>query len=204
MKDVFKLVLAQIRSKHETAGDFRAQVAANTTGVRRVLALVDAARPRHDPRDDGASCSTTPSGARAPSSPRSRTASTRPRARRQRRLHGRARPAAGARRDRRRRRALRHDRLRPAAARAGQLDLRDDVLGLRVRAQVPDRPRPAGQRRLLPARHRRRARGHASRTARWPGRGRRRLGDARAPGRGDLPGAAARRSPSGCPRGRRG
>jgi N-methylhydantoinase B len=39
--DVFRLVLAQIRSKHETAGDFRAQIAANTTGVRRVQALVD-------------------------------------------------------------------------------------------------------------------------------------------------------------------
>src|SRR5262245_7091678 len=38
--DVFRLVLAQIRSKHETAGDFRAQVAANSTGVRRVQALV--------------------------------------------------------------------------------------------------------------------------------------------------------------------
>src|SRR6187397_230365 len=40
VKDVFKLVLAQIRSKHETAGDFRAQMAANATGVRRVQALV--------------------------------------------------------------------------------------------------------------------------------------------------------------------
>ena len=39
--DIFKLVLAQIRSKHETAGDFRAQVAANNTGVRRLQALVD-------------------------------------------------------------------------------------------------------------------------------------------------------------------
>ena len=38
--DVFRLVLAQIRSKHETAGDFRAQMAANATGVRRVQALV--------------------------------------------------------------------------------------------------------------------------------------------------------------------
>jgi len=38
--DVFKLILAQIRSKHETAGDFRAQIAANATGVRRVQALV--------------------------------------------------------------------------------------------------------------------------------------------------------------------
>jgi N-methylhydantoinase B len=38
--DIFRLVLAQIRSKHETAGDFRAQIAANATGVRRVQALV--------------------------------------------------------------------------------------------------------------------------------------------------------------------
>jgi N-methylhydantoinase B len=41
VKDVFKLILAQIRSKHETAGDFRAQIAANATGVRRVTALAD-------------------------------------------------------------------------------------------------------------------------------------------------------------------
>jgi N-methylhydantoinase B len=39
--DVFRLVLAQIRSTYETAGDFRAQIAANATGVRRVRALVD-------------------------------------------------------------------------------------------------------------------------------------------------------------------
>ena len=38
--DVFKLLLAQIRSKQETAGDLRAQVAANATGVRRIQALV--------------------------------------------------------------------------------------------------------------------------------------------------------------------
>ncbi len=38
--DIFRLVLAQIRSKHETAGDFRAQVAANNTGVRRLNALL--------------------------------------------------------------------------------------------------------------------------------------------------------------------
>lgn len=41
VQDVFRLVLAQIRSKHETAGDFRAQVAANNTGVRRMVALLD-------------------------------------------------------------------------------------------------------------------------------------------------------------------
>ena len=39
--DVFRLILAQIRSKHETAGDLRAQVAANNTGVRRLQALVE-------------------------------------------------------------------------------------------------------------------------------------------------------------------
>ncbi|HEX4521523.1 MAG TPA: hydantoinase B/oxoprolinase family protein [Gaiellaceae bacterium] len=39
--DIFNLVLAQIRSKHETAGDFRAQIAANATGTRRVQALVE-------------------------------------------------------------------------------------------------------------------------------------------------------------------
>ena len=38
--DVFELILAQIRSKHETAGDFRAQIAANATGARRLEALV--------------------------------------------------------------------------------------------------------------------------------------------------------------------
>ena len=40
VQDVFKLILAQIRSKHETAGDFRAQIAANATGVLRLQALV--------------------------------------------------------------------------------------------------------------------------------------------------------------------
>src|SRR5262245_38442626 len=39
--DVFRLILAQIRSKRETAGDFRAQIAANNTGRRRIAALID-------------------------------------------------------------------------------------------------------------------------------------------------------------------
>ena len=39
--DVFRLVLAQIRSKHETAGDLRAQIAANVTGTRRIGALLE-------------------------------------------------------------------------------------------------------------------------------------------------------------------
>ncbi|MBV7339919.1 hydantoinase B/oxoprolinase family protein [Chloroflexi bacterium TSY] len=38
--DIFRLVLAQIRSKHETGGDLRAQIAANNTGVRRLNALL--------------------------------------------------------------------------------------------------------------------------------------------------------------------
>jgi N-methylhydantoinase B len=38
--DVFRLILAQIRSKRETAGDFRAQVAANATGTRRLAELL--------------------------------------------------------------------------------------------------------------------------------------------------------------------
>ena len=47
VEDVFTLLLAQIRSKHETAGDLRAQVAANATGVRRLQALT--ARHGRDP-----------------------------------------------------------------------------------------------------------------------------------------------------------
>jgi len=41
VEDILALVLAQIRSKRETAGDFRAQLAANHTGVRRVRALIE-------------------------------------------------------------------------------------------------------------------------------------------------------------------
>jgi N-methylhydantoinase B len=37
--DIFALLLAQIRSKHETGGDLRAQIAANNTGARRLQAL---------------------------------------------------------------------------------------------------------------------------------------------------------------------
>ena len=39
--DVFRLILSQIRSKRETAGDFRAQLASNNTGIRRLTALLD-------------------------------------------------------------------------------------------------------------------------------------------------------------------
>ncbi len=40
-RDVFDLVLAQIRSKRETAGDFRAQIASNRTGAARIGQIVD-------------------------------------------------------------------------------------------------------------------------------------------------------------------
>ena len=39
--DVFRLILAQVRAKRETAGDFRAQVAANNAGIRRMRELID-------------------------------------------------------------------------------------------------------------------------------------------------------------------
>ena len=39
--DTFRMILAQIRSKRETAGDFRAQVAANVTGARRLAELLE-------------------------------------------------------------------------------------------------------------------------------------------------------------------
>jgi N-methylhydantoinase B len=41
LPDIFALVLAQVRAKHETAGDFRAQVAANATGSRRFSSLLE-------------------------------------------------------------------------------------------------------------------------------------------------------------------
>jgi N-methylhydantoinase B len=39
--DIFKMAMANIRSKKETAGDFRAQVAANFLGVRRLTELFE-------------------------------------------------------------------------------------------------------------------------------------------------------------------
>ena len=41
VEDIFKLILAQIRSKRITAGDFRAQIAANLAGIRRLTGLID-------------------------------------------------------------------------------------------------------------------------------------------------------------------
>ena len=39
--DVFRLLLAQIRSKRVTSGDFRAQISANKVGVRRLIDLIE-------------------------------------------------------------------------------------------------------------------------------------------------------------------
>ena len=39
------MILAQIRSKHETGGDLRAQIAANNTGARRLSSLLDRIGP---------------------------------------------------------------------------------------------------------------------------------------------------------------
>jgi len=39
--DLFRLVLSQIRSKRETAGDFRAQIASNRTGAIRITEIID-------------------------------------------------------------------------------------------------------------------------------------------------------------------
>ena len=111
--------------------------------------------------------------------------------RRRGRVHRRARAARGPDRDQRRRRRLRPRRLRSAAARACELHLRADVLCLRVRAEVPRRPRPAGERRLLPARHARRsARQRHELHLAEPRR--RRLGDADPARRRDLPRPPAR------------
>ena len=39
--DVMNFIMAQVRSKKETAGDFRAQIASNNTGARRLHSLLD-------------------------------------------------------------------------------------------------------------------------------------------------------------------
>ena len=102
--DVFRLILAQIRSKRETAGDLRAQVAANVTGRRRLAALVDRVGL------GGRECDHRRAARlhRAPDSARARPASSRGvfgrRVRRQRRLHRSTGPAERAGGDRRRRR----------------------------------------------------------------------------------------------------
>ena len=165
--DVFRLILAQIRSKHETAGDFRAQIAANATGVRRVTALVErhgretilatmAELLDYTERRTRAELAALPHGVYEAEGFVDNDGYTDEPVRLRARVEIVGDDGI----------AFDLDGLGPAAARAGQLDLRADVLRVRVRAQVPDRPRPAGQRRLLPARRRRRAGGNGRRTAR--------------------------------------
>ena len=165
--DVFGLILAQIRSKHETAGDFRAQIAANATGARRLEAFVGrhghativAAMEElldYTERRTRAEIAALPPGVyEAEGSVDTDGYTDEP-------VHLRARVRS---------RPTASPSTSPAATRSGgprQLDLRADLLGLRVRAEVPDRPRSAGQRRLLPARPSRRSRAAASRTAPGP------------------------------------
>ena len=168
--DLFASCSPRYRSKHETAGDLRAQIAANTTGVRRLQALVARHGRRRRSPPGCASCSTTPNDAPAPSSPACPTAAIEAegldRHRRLQRRAGRccARGSTlgpdGA--------SFDTTRLATSAARPGQLDLRADVLGLRLHAQVPDRPGPARQRRLLPPAPRAARRPAPSPTAAWP------------------------------------
>ncbi len=42
VEDVFRLILAQVRSTRETTGDLRAQIAANIAGAKRIVELVEA------------------------------------------------------------------------------------------------------------------------------------------------------------------
>ena len=45
--DVFRFLLAQIRSKRVTSGDFRAQISANKVGARRLIDLIDKCAQRN-------------------------------------------------------------------------------------------------------------------------------------------------------------
>ena len=189
--DIFALILAQIRSKHETAGDFRAQIAANATGARRLEALVGrhghativaamAELLDYTERRTRAELAALPHGVYESSGSVDTDGYTDEPVRLCARIEigpdGVSFDLAGQ---------------RPAAARAGQLHLRADLLGLRLRAEVPDRPRPAGERRLLPARAPRRAEGQRHELHLALAR-RRRLGDADAPRRHHLPRDPAR------------
>ena len=201
--DVFRLILAQIRSKHETAGDFRAQIAANMTGARRLQALVDRHGRATIVDDDGRAARLH----RAPHPRRDRGAAARRLRgrglRRHRRLHRRARAAEGARRDLGRTASASTSPARDPQRRAPVNSTYAQTFSACAYArEVPDRPRPAGQRRLLPRSSRRRAGGqrhelHLAR-ARSSAAGRRRRGSSTSSSARSSP-----RFPSGCPRGRR-
>ena len=186
-------ILAQIRS---TARDRRATSARRSRRTQRARAASSRSSaatgsPRCARR--WTSCSSTPSGGRGRSSRRCRTASTRPRGRSTR--DGFTDEPV---------RLPRPDRDRGPTACGSTLTGSDPqrrapvnstfaqtFSAVRVRPQVPDRSRPAGQRRLLPAARRARAAGHGD-ELHLAGAGRRRLGDADASRRRPLPRAAAR------------
>ena len=202
VQDVFNLILAQIRSKHETGGDLRAQVAANATGVRRVQALVGrhgretivaamAELLDYTERRTRAELASLPHGVYEGEGFVDTDGYTDEPVR----LRARVEISPDG-------VAFDLDGVRPPAPRARQLDVRADVLGLRVRAQVPGRPRPAGERRLLPARQPGRAERAPSRTA--PGRARSSAaGRRRRASSTSSSGRCCPRSRSGCPQGRR-
>ena len=147
--DVFELVIAQIRSKRETRGDFRAQVAANHSGIRRLNALAEQvglaqASFYMDRLIDYTRERTLSELAKLPKGEFTATGVvdndgfTDEPVRLQVRV---AIDDEGS--------ALRPDGVRSAAPGTGQFHVLPDLCGLRLCPQVPDRPRRAGQRRLL-------------------------------------------------------
>ncbi len=201
--DIYRLVLEQIRSKRETAGDLRAQIACNNTGVRRLTGLVDqlGAEAFVDYLDELCAYTGRRTMAAIAALPRGSFAaeglvdtdgfSDEP-------VHLSARFTVDD-------EGVLFDLTGcdVAAPRAGQLDLRPDVLELRLRPEVADRPGHPGQRRVLPLRPRPRA-GRHRRQRHAPGARRRWLGDGDAPRRDALRGRSRRRSRSGSRRARRG
>ena len=73
-EDAIARLVAQMRQPEQRRADLRAQLAANRAGAQRLAAAGRARSARDAAGGDGARCSTTPSGARAPASPRSPTA----------------------------------------------------------------------------------------------------------------------------------
>ena len=204
--DVFRLVLAQIRSKHETAGDFRAQIAANATGVRRHRRRSSTRHGRDDARSRRwRSCSTTPSAARAaelaalPHGVYEAEGSVDNDGYTDEPVRLQARVEIGA-------DGVRFDTTGSDPQRRAPVNstyaMTFSACAYALKCLIdPDLPVNDGFYRLVTLARARRAR---SRTARWPAPVVGGWETHDAPRRGDLPRAAARRSPSGCPAGTKG